>query len=68
MKLTHLATESGKSGCPSFFTTDRGTYVVQGWRIDDAEALAALSERGLPDHETAIEIPAALVARIRDLG
>lgn len=68
MKLTHLATESGKSGCPSFFATDRGTYVVQGWRIDDAEALAALSERGLPDHETAIEIPAALIARIRDLG
>ncbi|MFI9384401.1 hypothetical protein [Kutzneria sp. NPDC052558] len=66
MKLTHIATESGKSGCPSFFATDRGTYVVQGWRIDDVEALAALHERGLPDHETAIEIPAALVARIRE--
>jgi hypothetical protein len=66
VKLTHIATESGKSGCPSFFATDRGTYVVQGWRIDDAEALAALAERGLPDHETAIEIPAALVARIRE--
>jgi len=68
MKLTHLATESGKSGCPSFFATDQGTYVVQGWRIEDAEALAALAERGLPDHETVIEIPAALVARIRELG
>ena len=68
MKLTHLATESGKSGCPSFFATDRGTYVVQGWLIDDAEALAALAERGLPEHEAAIEIPAALVDRIRQLG
>jgi hypothetical protein len=68
VKLTHLATESGKSGCPSFFATDRGTYVVQGWRIDDAEALAELSERGLPDHETAIEIPAALVRAIREHG
>lgn len=68
MKLTHLATESGKSGCPSFFRTDRGTYVVQGWRIDDTEALAALAERGLPDHETAIEIPAALVQAIREHG
>ncbi|MFC0438740.1 hypothetical protein [Kutzneria buriramensis] len=68
MKLTHLATESGKSGCPSFFATDRGTYVVQGWRIEDSEALMALAERGLPDHETAVEIPAALVDRIRGLA
>ncbi|QUQ71170.1 hypothetical protein [Kutzneria sp. CA-103260] len=68
MQLTHIATESGKSGCPSFFATDRGTYVVQGWRIDDADALATLQERGLPDHETAIEIPAALVQRIRESG
>ncbi|AHH98443.1 hypothetical protein GCM10010174_70360 [Kutzneria viridogrisea] len=66
MKLTHIATESGKTGCPSFFSTDRGTYVVQGWRITDAEARAALQERGLPDHEDAIEIPAALVQRIRE--
>ena len=60
MKLTHLATESGKTGCPSVFATDKGTYVVQGWRVADPDALAALRERGFPDHETAVEIPAAL--------
>lgn len=68
MKLTHLATESGKTGCPSYFATDRGTFVVQGWKVTDAEALAELAERGLPDHETAVEIPAALVERIRQDG
>lgn len=61
MQLTHLGTESGKSGCPSVFATDRDTFVVQGWKITDIEALAELRRRGLPEHETAIEIPAALV-------
>lgn len=60
MKLTHIATESGKTGCPSVFATDKGTFVVQGWKVTDPEALAALRERGFPDHETAVEIPAAL--------
>jgi hypothetical protein len=64
MRLTHLATESGKTGCPSTFRTDRGTYVVQGWRVDDPEAIATLTERGLPDHETAVEIPSALMDQL----
>ncbi|SFP07621.1 hypothetical protein SAMN05421810_101884 [Amycolatopsis arida] len=64
MKLTHIATKSGKTGCPSAFTTDRGTYVIQGWRVTDPEALAELQRRGLPDHETAVEIPAALVQHL----
>lgn len=62
MKLTHLGTpESGATGCPSAFATDHGTYVVQGWKVTDSEALAELRRRGLPDHETAVEIPAALL-------
>jgi hypothetical protein len=61
VKLTYLGTESGKSGCPSVFATDHGTYVVQGWKVTDPEARAALAERGLPDHEDAVEIPAALL-------
>ncbi|GAB3914416.1 hypothetical protein ACFQ1S_00675 [Kibdelosporangium lantanae] len=62
MKLTHLATESGKTGCPSLFATDRGTFVVQGWKVEDPDALAELERRGLPAHETCVEIPAALLA------
>ncbi|MGH3950990.1 MAG: hypothetical protein ACRDSE_18055 [Pseudonocardiaceae bacterium] len=66
MKLTHIATESGKTGCPSAFKTDRGTYVVQGWKITDSEALAELQRRGLPDHETAVEVPATLMAHFSE--
>lgn len=62
MKITHIATESGKTGCPSLFATERGTYLVQGWAVTDPEALAELRKRGLPDHETVVEIPAALAA------
>ena len=60
MKLTMLGTESGQTGCPTLFATDRGTYVVQGWRVDDAEALRRMD---VPDHETCVEVPAALLHR-----
>lgn len=62
MKLKHLGTSSGSGGCPELYETDRGTYVVQGSRITDPDTLAVLAERGLPDHETAVEIPKALLA------
>lgn len=58
MKLRWLGTESGKTGCPSLYETDRNTYVVQGWKLTDAEALGQLD---IPDHETVIEIPKALM-------
>ena len=61
MQLTFLGTTSNSGSCPNLYATDRGTYVVQGSRVTDPEALAALRERGLPDHETAVEIPAALL-------
>lgn len=61
MQLTFLGTTSNSGSCPNLYATDRGTYVVQGSRITDAEALATLRERGLPDHETVVEIPAALL-------
>jgi hypothetical protein len=43
VELTHLGTESGIGGCPALYATERGTYVIQGWRVTDARALAALS-------------------------
>ena len=61
MKLTFLGTTSKNGGCPTLYATDRGTVVVQGVKITDDEALAALRAQGLPDHETAVEIPAALL-------
>jgi hypothetical protein len=61
MKLTFLGTTSATGNCPNLYVTDRNTYVVQGTKITDPEALATLRERGLPDHETAVEIPVALL-------
>lgn len=69
MKLTHLGTESGEDGCPSVFFTDRihegePTVIVQGWRVEDGEALAEMRRRGLPDHETAVEVPLRLFKHV----
>lgn len=64
MELTHLGTESGDTGCPSAFATDQGTFVIQGWRVTDPTALAELGRRGMPEHETAVEIPAALLRHL----
>lgn len=58
MKLTFLGTSSENGQCPTFYATDRGTYVVQGWRVTDAETL---SQMDIPGHETAVEIPAELL-------
>lgn len=58
MKLFFLGTSSGGGGCPTLFETDRDTYVIQGWKVLDPEALAAMD---IPDHETAIEVPTALL-------
>jgi hypothetical protein len=58
MQLTKLAGCSGGT-CPTLFATDRGTYVVQGAIVTDPDALAAMN---LPEHETAVEVPASLFA------
>lgn len=69
MKLTHLGTvDSGKVGSPSLFATDRGTYLVQGWKVGDPQAHDQLRERGLPDHEDVVEVPAALFAFVPKVG
>ena len=57
MELTFLGSSSVTGDCPSLYTTDRGTYVVQGLKLDSA-ILASLT---MPDRETAVEIPAALL-------
>jgi hypothetical protein len=43
---------------PTLFATDRTdrvTYIAQGWKVTDAQALADVGP--VPDHETLIEIP-----------
>lgn len=58
MKLTRIAGDCGEGRtCPTVYTTDRGTLVVQGYRLD-AEALAEID---LPENESAVEIPLTLL-------
>lgn len=62
MKVTHLGTvDSGKVGSPTAFRTDRGTYLIQGWKVVDEEALTEARRRGLPAHEDIVEVPAELL-------
>lgn len=63
MKLKFLGTTSANVNCPTAFATDHGTYVFQGKKVTDPEALATVDARGngLPDDETLVEIPAELL-------
>jgi hypothetical protein len=52
---------SGTGNCPAIYKADNGNYVIQGWTID-ADTRAQL--RDLADNETAIEVPADVIAGI----
>ncbi|MDG4833867.1 hypothetical protein O7627_31835 [Solwaraspora sp. WMMD1047] len=49
------------NNCPSLYRTDRDTFVVQGWRVSDPEALAQLD---IPAHETVVEVPTDVLAEV----
>ncbi len=63
MKLTFIRKTiiSGETNCPSLYRTDRDTFVVQGWRVNDPETLAQLN---IPAHETIVEVPVDVLAEI----
>ena len=58
MKLRFLGSNSTGGQSPTLYETDRDTLVIQGWKVLDSEALAAMN---IPDHETAIEVPKTLL-------
>ena len=50
--------DSQEGQSPTLFATDRTdrvTYIAQGWKVTDSQALADVGP--VPDHETLIEIP-----------
>lgn len=59
MKLRFIGTTSGGGNCPTLYETDRGTIVVQGYKVTDEEALGQL--RDVLDGETFVEIPRELL-------
>lgn len=60
MRVTFLGKDPGsiEGESPTLFATDRTdrvTYIAQGWKVTDAQALADIGP--VPDHETLTEIP-----------
>lgn len=66
LELTFLGTDSVGGSCPNAWETNRGTFVVQGYKVTDPHALAQLHERGMPDTETAVEIPKGLIKHFQE--
>ncbi|MCF6476492.1 hypothetical protein FAF44_50385 [Nonomuraea sp. MG754425] len=62
MRMRFLGSTSEAGACPTLYETDRGTIVVQGLQVTDAEALADL--RDVLEGETAVEIPRELITEI----
>lgn len=56
MRLTFIGKDpdSNPTGSPTVYRTDRGSWIVQGWVVSDAEALAQMD---IPEGESAVEIP-----------
>jgi len=46
--------DSNPTGSPTIYRTDRGSWVVQGWAVTDADALAQMD---IPEGETCVEVP-----------
>ncbi|MEO3791410.1 hypothetical protein ABGB14_14500 [Nonomuraea sp. B10E15] len=62
MRMRFLGSTSEAGACPTLYETDRGTIVVQGLQVTDAEALADL--RDVLDGEGAVEVPRELITEI----
>lgn len=67
MKVRYLGSTSDEGNCPTVYETDRGTFLVQGDRVTDPEALTELRGHGngIPEHETVVEIPKGLARFLR---
>ncbi|WP_018251893.1 MULTISPECIES: hypothetical protein [Salinispora] len=56
MRLTFMGKDpkSNPTGSPTVYRTDRGSWVVQGWIVEDP---VALEQMDIPEGETCVEIP-----------
>ena len=58
MKLRFLGKNSTPDDSPTLYATDQDSYMIQGWIVTDAAILARLI---IPDDDTLVEVPAALL-------
>ncbi|MEV0601560.1 hypothetical protein AB0I82_19955 [Streptomyces sp. NPDC050315] len=65
MQLRFLGKDSKSGDCPTLYATDRGTYLVQGWRIFANDLLMQLT---VPEGETAVEVPTELFDHLKKDG
>lgn len=54
MKLTRLSGDCFDGTCPTIYLSDRGTIVVQGYVVTEADVT-------VPEGEALVEIPAELL-------
>lgn len=64
MQLTFLGKESAGGDSPTLYATDRETYVIQGWIVDDA----IVTGLALPDTMTCVEVPPRLFQHLANDG
>lgn len=65
MQIRFLGRETDHGDSPTLYATDRGTYLVQGWRVSDPEILAMLDT---PKGEAVVEIYARLMTHLAKDG
>ncbi len=51
-----------KAACPTLYSTDQGTFIVQGKKIGDAAAITL--PFGINEEEAVVEVPAVLLEEI----
>jgi hypothetical protein len=58
IKLIAADPDSQPTNSPTLYKTDRGSWIVQGWVVTDADVL---SQMGIPEGETCVEIPDRMI-------
>ncbi|MGH3810695.1 MAG: hypothetical protein ACRDRU_29590 [Pseudonocardiaceae bacterium] len=61
MQIRFLGKETDHGDSPTLYATDRGSYLVQGWKVSDPEILETLQ---VPESETVVEIYARLMSHL----
>ncbi|MGA5702941.1 hypothetical protein [Peterkaempfera bronchialis] len=61
MRLTKWASNCESGPCPTVWGTDGTDVIVQGFKVDDPEALATMQ---LPGTETAVRVPLELLKQV----
>jgi hypothetical protein len=58
--------ETGNDNCPTVWVDEDGSFVIQGWKIDDMTTTECLQTGSIPDTEAVVRLPARMVAALRE--